>query len=73
MVRVGAGIEENKVSDAEQLERLEQLGRNLEKQLDLRNSSNSDNSNTSNGIAVIQDVNDTAFFEEVLDYRRDAW
>jgi hypothetical protein len=31
--------EEDRLSD---LERLEQLGKNLEKQLDLRNSSNSD-------------------------------
>ena len=62
-------------SDADRLsdlERLEELGKNLEKQLDLRNSSNSD-SGSGNEYPVVDVLNDTAFFHEVLDHRREAW
>lgn len=62
-------------SDADRLsdlERLEELGKNLEKQLDLRNSSNSD-SGSGNEYPAVDVLNDTAFFHEVLDHRREAW
>ena len=62
--------EEDRLSD---LERLEQLGKNLEKQLDLRNSSNSENSGSGNETPNVDVLNDTAFFNEILEHRREAW
>ena len=62
--------EEDRLSD---LERLEQLGKNLEKQLDLRNSSNSENSGSGNETPNVDVLNDTAFFHEILEHRREAW
>jgi hypothetical protein len=45
----------------------------LEKQLDLRNSSNSENSGSGNETPNVDVLNDTAFFHEILEHRREAW
>jgi hypothetical protein len=44
----------------------------LEKELDLRNSSNSD-SGSGNEIPSVDVLNDTGFFHDVLEHRREAW
>lgn len=57
--------------EAQELERLETLSKNLEQQLDQRNSDQSNNSNNSadETSLKVQDCNETAFFHDVLEYR----
>ena len=55
---------DNQDFEAKELDRLEQLSKNLEQQLDLRNSDNSNNSNHSadESQLKVQDCIETAFF-----------
>ena len=62
---VDESIDENGMTEAQQLERLEQLGFNLDKQI------GSSNTNKNDRITQIytQDVDESTIFLDVLDYR----
>lgn len=62
---VDESIDENGMTEAHQLERLEQLGLNLEKQIVTSNTNQNDRITQ----IYTQDVDESTIFLDVLDYR----